>query len=203
MAEAGNPGEDRAWELLEAKKPEEVRRAGVVTHDASAGTYTIQSFGMDFHVSPGSRTITSEAPGSDVLLTRLGYFFRLSVLWYLVHAKEIECTGRLVKLETIKGGDIFTKGSHTLPLDIVAQKYGRHKDGFLDKGKSLGGSIEKAGDAGLRLYPLPRVPVVLILWLEDEEFPARADLLFDSTCDLQIPTDIIWSVAMMSVMVML
>jgi hypothetical protein len=61
----------------------------------------------------------------------------------------------------------------------------------------------KAGDASIKLFPLPRIPVVLTLWLEDEEFPAGADLFFDSTCDLQLPTDIIWSIAMMSILIML
>jgi hypothetical protein len=41
------------------------------------------------------------------------------------------------------------------------------------------------------------------LWLEDDEFPARLDLLFDSTCAMHLPTDIIWSIAMMSVLIML
>lgn len=203
MAETKNPGEDKAWELLASMKPEEVCRAALVSYDAGSGLYTIKSFGMNFHVSVKDRTISSAAPGSDVLLQRLSYFFRLSVLWYLVNARDIACTGRLVKLQSIKGGDIFTRGSHVLPLEPLAGKYGKNREGFLAKGKSLGGEFEKLGDASLRLYPLPRVPVVLALWIEDEEFPARADLLFDSTCDLHIPADIIWSVAMMSVLVLM
>ena len=61
----------------------------------------------------------------------------------------------------------------------------------------------KYGDASLQLLPLPRIPISLTLWLEDDEFPARVDIMFDSTCELQLPTDIIWSVAMMSALVML
>jgi hypothetical protein len=195
-----NPGEEKAWELLAALDPDAVSRTGSASYDDSAGLYRIRSFGMDFEVSAAARTISSAAPGSDILLQRLGYFFRLSVLWYLVHAKDLACTGRLVKLQGIKGGDIFTTGSHVLPLDQVANKYGRNGDPFLEKGISLGGTIEKVGDAAVRLFPLPRIPVVLALWLEDDEFPARADLLFDSTCELQLPTDVIWSVAMMTVL---
>lgn len=203
MAENNNPGEDKAWEILATLKPEDVCKAATVTYDKATGRYRIRSFGMDFDLAVRERTITSAAPGSDVLLRRLGYFFRLSILWYLVGAKDIACTGRPVKLENVPGGDIFTKGSHVLPLDTVAQKYGKNKDGFIDKGKSLSGEMVKYGDAALQLSPLPRVPVILTLWLEDEEFPARADLLFDSTCGLQLPTDIIWSIAMLSVLVML
>jgi hypothetical protein len=158
---------------------------------------------MDFIVSTREKKISSEAPGSGVLLGKLGYFFRLSVLWYLVSAKDISCTGKPVKLEHIRGGDIFTKGSHVLPLDTVANKYGKNRDGFIARGRNLGGELMTYGDASLRLAPLPRIPVILTLWLQDEEFPARLDLMFDSTCALQLSTDVIWSIAMMSVLIML
>jgi hypothetical protein len=202
MPEKNNPGEDKAWEILATLKPEDVCTAASATYDSVNNRYRIKSFGMDFDLCVRDKTITSAAPGSEVLLETLGYFFRLSILRYLVDAKEIACTGRLIKLETMQGGDIFTKGSHVLPYNTVAQKYGKNKKGFVDRGRSLGGEIMNYGDAALQLFPLPSVPVVLILWLEDEEFPARVDLLFDSTCGLQLPTDIIWSIAMMSLLVM-
>ena len=102
------------------------------------------------------------------------------------------------------GGEIFSKGSHVLPLEQLAGKYARDKARFLEKGYGTRWRVRTpAGDAALRLHPLPRIPVVLTLWLEDEEFPARADLLFDSTCELQLPTDILWSVAMLRFSVML
>jgi len=203
MAEGIGPGEDKAWGLLKAMNPGEICRSAAVTYDAASQSYGIRSFNMDFFLSVREKSITSIEPGSSVLLQRLGYFFSLSVLWYLVNAKDITCTERLVRLQNIKGGEIFTKGSHVLPLEPLASKYGRDKAGFIEKGKSFGGTQVNLGDAALRLYPLPRIPVILALWLEDEEFPARADLFFDSTCDMQLPTDIIWSIAMMSVLIML
>ena len=202
MAETNNPGEDKAWEILGRLQPTEVCRAADASWDAATERYTMRSFGMYFTVAVGTRTITSVAPGSGLLLETHGYFFRPSVLWYLAHAREINCTGRLVKPENIPGGDIFSKGSHILPLDKVAEKYGRDRKGFLARGTELGGEPAAHGDAAVRLYPLPRVPMVMLLWLEDEEFPARVDLLFDSTCSLQLPTDIIWSVAVMTVLLM-
>jgi hypothetical protein len=202
MSEISSPGEDKAWEILLTLKPEDVCRTASVWYDDATAKYTVTSFGLDFTASLKEKTISSTAQGSEALLGKLGYFFRLSLLWYLVSARDIVCTGRPVKLEHIKGGDIFTRGSHVLPLDMVAAKYGKNKNAFIEKGKTLGGEIGKFGDASLRLRPLPRIPVVLTLWAEDEEFPARADLFFDSTCELQLPTDIIWSIAMMSILVM-
>jgi hypothetical protein len=120
-----------------------------------------------------------------------------------VNAKEFDATGRLVQLQDISGGDIFTKGSHVLPLEQVAQKYGNDKAGFLERGRTWGGEVLTLADASIRLTPLPRIPVTVTLWTADDEFPARADLLLDSTGELQAPTDILWSLAVMSVLIML
>ncbi len=203
MAEISNPGEDKAWEILSTLNPADVCKAASVQYDAVSANYRVTSFGMEFIVSVRDKKISSTASGSQALLGKLGYFFRLSVLWYLVSAKDIACTGKPVKLEHIRGGDIFTRGSHVLPLDSVANKYGNNREGFIERGRNLGGELITYGDASLRLAPLPRIPVTLTLWLEDDEFPARLNLLFDSTCDLQLSTDVIWSIAMMSVLIML
>lgn len=203
MTDANKPGEEKAWEILATLDVDDVCRAAAVSYDRATEQYVVKSLGMDFLVAVKDRTISSAAPGSDVLLKRLGYFFKLSILWYLVSAKDIACTGRVVKLQNVRGGEIFTMGSHILPLDKVAQRFGNNKEGFLQKGTGLGGERVKYGDASVKLYPFPRVPAILTLWLEDEEFPARADLMFDSTCDMHLATDIIWSIAMMCVLVML
>jgi len=203
MAAANNPGEEKAWEILATLEPDDVCRAAYVSYDRTAQQYIVRSLGMDVLVASKARTIVSLAPGSEVLLKRLSYFFNLSVLWYLVSAKDIALTGRLVRLQDVKGGEIFTKGSHILPLDRVAQKFGKDQEGFLKRGTSLGGEPMKLADASVRLYPFPRVPAIVTLWMEDEEFPARADLMFDSTCTMQLATDIIWSIAMMCALVML
>ena len=203
MMEANKPGEEKAWEILAALDVDDVCRAAAVSYDRAMKQYVVKSLGMEFLVAVKDRTISSAAPGSDVLLKRLGYFFKLSILWYLVSAKDIACTGRVVKLQNVRGGEIFTMGSHILPLDKVAQRFGKDKEGFIQKGTGLGGELVQYGDASVKLYPFPRIPAILTLWLEDEEFPASADLMFDSTCDMHLATDIIWSIAMMCVLVML
>ncbi len=93
--------------------------------------------------------------------------------------------------------------SHLLPLNKLAEKYDGDVDGFLERGVMIGAKQMNYGDSALKLSPFPRVPIVIILWEGDEEFPARADILFDSTCSVHLPTDIIWSTAMMTILVML
>jgi hypothetical protein len=70
-------------------------------------------------------------------------------------------------------------------------------------GARFGGVPAHHGDAALELRPLPKVPTTVILWTEDDEFPARADLLFDASAPLHLPLDILWSAAMMTVLVLI
>lgn len=203
MAATNDAGERKAWELLGALTTDEVCRNAIVRYDAVMRFYTVRSFGLDIIISPKDRTVSVPGPVPGGLSGEYGELFPLAVLWYLVLAKDIALTGRLIHLEDLRGGDIFARGSHVLPLEKVAQKHGNNKEGFLEKGLISGGEKVPLADAAVRLSPLPRVPVTVTLWLADDEFPARAGLLFDSTCGLQLPTDILWSLARLSVLTLL
>lgn len=197
------PGEEKAWENLSILNPLDVCKKTGVSFDSANGNYILRSFGIDFSISPQKRVIKNISPEGENLIKRHSYFLNISVLCYLINAKDIPLSGRLIKPVDIKGGALFFRGTHVLPLDKVAEKYGSDKTGFIERGKSLNGKIPGYGDASIELLPMPRIPATLILWLSDDEFPARADILFDSTCELHLPLDIIWSIAMLSVLVML
>jgi hypothetical protein len=194
-------GEDKAWETLSCMDPERVIRNACVSFDAESKIYRLKSFGHIFAVDVGKKRILSMTEGGEVFLTRLAYFFRLSALWYLVKAAETNPAGKLVKPSGLSGGDIFFRGTHVLPLEAVAKKYSHNKDGFIEKGLLMGGKKVDYGDSAVELCPFPRIPVTTILWLADEEWDSRFDLLFDNTCIMHLPIDILWSVAMMSALI--
>jgi hypothetical protein len=196
-------GEAKAWETLAGLKPKDVCSGAKAAYDEAARAYTIKSFGIDFTVSPDAKTIASGDPGAGLFLERYKDFFKLAVLWYMTSAKDIPATGRLIRPLDVKGGQRFFSGTHVLPLHRIEDRFGRDKAAFIEQGLRFGSEIASYGDAAVRLYPLPRVPVTLILWLQDEEYPARATLFFDSTVDFQLSlSDIVWSVAMMTTLVM-
>jgi hypothetical protein len=197
------PGVEKAWEDLASCSSDEVCRKAMAEFEQESGTYTLMSFGRHFTIQSGKKSIESLDEGGELFLGKLGYFFKLSVLWYLVKAADINPSGQLVNPSGLPGGDIFFRGTHVLPLNAVAGNYAQDKEGFIKKGIELGGKVVGYGDAAIELFPLPKIPVTIILWLQDEEFPPRADLLFDETGISHIPLDILWSVAMMSVLAFL
>ena len=198
-----SPGIEKAWAVLKELDPSVVCRNASVTYDDKTRSYTLRSFCTDFFINPHERSIKSSTSRGEALISRYGYFFIHSCLWYLIHAKDIPFTGKLIKPENIKGGELFFRGSHVLPLEKIAGKYGDNKEAFIQRGSEICAEVSTYGDASLQLLPMPRIPVFLILWLNDEEFPPRADLLFDSSCELHLPLDILWSIAMFSILVML
>ena len=196
-------GESKAWELLGGLNPEDVCCRAKVAYDRSLNSYILKSFGQDIIVSMIDNNIHSDSQESDLLLNKLRDYSKLSILRYLVNAKDIPLTQELVRPENLKGGNIYSKGTHVLPLDKITEKYGSYTEGFVQRGREIGSEVLDFGDVSLRLFPFPRVPVTIILWKGDEEFSSRSDLLLDFTCEQHLPVDVIWSTVMMSVLVML
>jgi hypothetical protein len=196
-------GDQLAWALVAEKEPGIICKQADVQYDFVANKFSMQCFGQEILVDASSYTIASHSPLGEKLLHGLGHFFDLAALWYLGRAKDIPPSGRMISPASLSGGEIFQRGTHVLPLDKIAATYGSNFESFYQKGMELGGQQMEHGEASLRLYPFPRVPVTMILWGADAEFPARADMFFDATCEQHLPTDVIWSTAMTSVLIML
>lgn len=196
-------GDQIAWSLVLEKEPGIICQNADVQYDFTANKFIMQSFGQELLVDVTNFTITSHTPLGEKILHGLGYFFDLAALWYLGKARNKPLSGKLISPSSLSGGEIFQRGTHVLPLDQLAARHGGNLKSFYERGMELGGEQIEHGDACLRLYPFPRVPVTLILWASDEDFPARADMFFDATCELHLPTDVIWSTAMTSVLIML
>jgi hypothetical protein len=194
--------EEHGWELLEARDPQEVCERAGVSYSAEEG-YSLLVFGSSVKVVPGARTIVGSSAESQLVLAKTAYFTRLSILHYLLSVKRLEPSGRLVGPLELKAGQFFADGSHRLPLDKVAVRFSDDPDGFAQQARRFGGQERSHGDVAMELRPFPRLPVTLVFWRQDEEFPARAYLLFDDTCEQQLPVDILWSVAMACSIVMM
>lgn len=204
MASMGvaDAGERLAWELLAAGSPELICARSGATFDGAGAAYRLVSFGRLFTLLPGSRQVRCRESAGAAMLERHGDLLRLSLLWYLVKATGDRPTGTLANPTRFPGGDLFARGTHVLPLDALAARYGRRPEAFLAAGSAFGGRRAPYGDVAVELPALPNVPVTLLLWRADDEFPARADLLFDATAPRHLPTDVLWAIAMLAVQLM-
>ena len=52
------------------------------------------------------------------------------------------------------------------------------------------------GDVSFVFKAFPKVIMAFALWLSDEEFPARAVLLYDGNSGCQAALDVVWAMAL-------
>ena len=196
-------GEEQAWHKLALSIPTEVCQRTGACFDADSGAYILSVFGASVTIHPGRREIRGTGSLCDLLLGELSHYTYLPILWYLAQAQVIAPSDSFISPRELAGGLIFSQGSHALPLGKLAAKYGEDMAAFLERGISLSGECSHYGDASIKLYPFPRIPVLLVLWCKNEEFRPNAVLLLDKACPCYLPTDVIWAIAMVSVLVML
>jgi hypothetical protein len=109
---------------------------------------------------------------------------------YIIKASCCEPAGRFVTFAEL-AGPLFKQGSYSrdaLEYPLVKRYRGRVPE-LLAAAASLGGRIGGEGGLGsvsLILELLPKIPVQLVFYDQDEEFPARATLLYDRNATLFI-----------------
>ena len=185
-------GEKKAWRELEAADPAQVEKNSGARYDSSRGAYRLEILGGVYEASVGEKKITCISDPDR----KPEYLINLATPVYLVQAKPVGPSGELVK--ELKGGDFFFRGSHILPLNSIAEKYGNDKELFIKSAASVGGTPVAIGDAGFSFRAYPRIGMAFALWLTDDEFEARASLLFDSLADRHMALDAVWAVALVA-----
>jgi hypothetical protein len=178
------------WERLSQADPPDVCRRSGAQFDDDTGSYLLNFLQERYRINPTARECSLVAQSAVSKGTPID--LQVILITYLLNAQEIPLLDKLVAGSSLKGGKCFFKGAHGFPLDPLVEQYGRDSKGFLDRGLSLGAQQERYGDAALCFPALPRVPVVMVLWQGDTEYPARLSVLFDASIAQQLPLDAIY-----------
>ncbi|AGL01457.1 DUF3786 domain-containing protein [Desulfoscipio gibsoniae] len=63
---------------------------------------------------------------------------------------------------------------------------------FMQRAARLDGQPIKMGDAGAQISAFPKLPLAVAIWQGDDEFPAKANILFDSIAPHHLTTAALW-----------
>jgi hypothetical protein len=110
-------------------------------------------------------------------------------------AAEPSLTGTWVTARALPGGQLFFRGPHELPVSPLARRFGERPADLISAGAAFGGTPLRFGDASVEICALPGIPVAAVVWAGDDEFPSRADLLFDSSLGGRLPLDAVLALA--------
>ena len=124
---------------------------------------------------------------------------QLCILTYLLNVLDIPLANELVTAERLDPGGFFFRGSHRLPMQKLEDLLGKEPEQLKKAGKALNARACTFGDASIEILVLPRIPITLIIWAADEEFPARASILFDRSASEQMPLDALYALAKLTI----
>jgi len=106
---------------------------------------------------------------------------KILILHYLTLAKGIPISNKLIAFKELpEGANYFPTFSQRTVESLMAH-FGKQPHQLIDAAGRLGGREVDYGDAAVTINGFSRVPITLVLWQGDEEFPPRGNILFDAT----------------------
>lgn len=168
-------------ELLELD-PADVCRRSQCSHDS--GTYTLTCWDIPYMIDPAANLI-QPARGA----AQLHPFFDLFVIHHLLSAREVTPEGEWISEKDMPGGATFFRGPHAVPTEDITGTIGNDLSLFREKCLAFGGTPLEMADAAFCFTITRRVPMAVLYWIGDDDFPAEAKLLFDRTITRHLELD--------------
>jgi hypothetical protein len=106
---------------------------------------------------------------------------KILILHYLTLAKGVPITNKLVAFKELPEGASYFPTFSKRSIEPLVNHFGREPHLLVDAAERLRGSKVDYGDVAVAINGFRRVPVTLVLWQGDEEFPPRGNILFDAT----------------------
>jgi hypothetical protein len=112
------------------------------------------------------------------------------LLYYLREADGTPMADHWIGYRELPGGNFYSQAFQGYSGDRLARVYGEQPDTYMKAAKLLDGNILTAlPGVAYSFQPLPRIRLASILYPGDEEFPARASVLFDAAASHYMTTD--------------
>jgi hypothetical protein len=185
------------WQQLDKLDREETSNRAKCQYLRDAEHYVVTMLEAEYVVNPQDREIVSVRP--DLPPQPAGFLQQLCLLTYLINAQDMPPANKLVRAEALPGGQFFFRGIHNLPTKKLEKAFGKHPEDLHQIAKRFNAKKCEFGDASVQLNILSRIPLTIIIWKGDEEFDARATILFDQTAASHLPLDALWTAVNLAV----
>ena len=171
-----------AWETLRRRDPAEVASHGLVELD-EAGRIKVLFLGDSYFIDVDSQKVLFEN-GFEVYP-----FLSVLLLHYLVGVSGTSLAGEWIPFREFEGGTAYIGSFSDRSLAPLKKAFGDRPDHLVPAGEPLGAEPLELGDVGVRVPVFPKVPLAVILWRGDDEFPPEVNILYDKTANSILHTE--------------
>jgi hypothetical protein len=172
-----------AQEEIREKNPGEVTDRAAVEY--ADGVFSIPFLNTTCRVEVAEESVEVQAGDGSPAPTWLA----ILLLHYLLNASGEPLSGEYVDFRQLDGGHMYLPNFLKRAANRLARVFGEDAESLRRAGLALGGSELDLGDVSLSMPVLPRVPVYLVLWEGDDEFPPSSKILFDEVVNSYLPTE--------------
>lgn len=114
---------------------------------------------------------------------------RLVILHYLITADGAPLADRWLAFRELPDGRFYDAAFRKRACLPIARAFGQQPEGLRKAGQRLAGQPLMYGDVSFMFQVLPRVRVAVVLYGQDDEFPADANVLFDASLRHYLPIE--------------
>ncbi len=119
----------------------------------------------------------SAADGGEELKLRE----KILVLHYFTQAKGAKLSHQVITYKELPGATNYIATFTQRAIKPLVDNFGKKPERLPDAAVTLGGKKADYGDVSVTINAFSRVPVTLVLWRGDDEFPPSGNILFDSS----------------------
>ncbi|NLN06579.1 MAG: DUF3786 domain-containing protein [Firmicutes bacterium] len=152
-------------------------------YDPLRQSFTVPYLGRAFTVSYPAGGVFAENKHEADLITSI------LLLHYLSGAGGAELSGGWISFRELQSGAIYIGPFRKRAVIPLIKGFGTRPGALAQAAEHLGGKKAAYGDLSYIIPVLPRVPLLVILWYGDDEFPPNANILFNRHANAYLSTE--------------
>ncbi len=114
---------------------------------------------------------------------------RILILHYLTQAKGTPTSNKLITYKELPEGTNYFPTFFKRAIKPLVDHFGNEPHRLLDIAGILGGHKADYGDVAVTINAFSRVPITLVLWRGDAEFPPEGNIIFDANISDYLSTE--------------
>lgn len=114
---------------------------------------------------------------------------KILILHYFIRARGTPLSGNIITYKELNEGINYYPTFFKRAIEPVVTNFKDEPEKLLEIAKTLGGRRSDYGDTAVTIDAFPYVPLTIVLWQGDREFPPDGNIMFDSTIPDYLPTE--------------
>ncbi len=156
---------------------EQCRKSDSVCHVVgSGGTILVTYLNRTYQITLPDISISVQNSSEKVELRD-----KILILHYITQARGTPLSNHKIAFKELKEGANYFPTYFQRAVKPLIDYFGRTPEVLKEVAKEIGGYKADHGDVAITIPAFTRVPITLVIWKGDDEFPPDANILFDST----------------------